>query len=307
MKKTIIILTIGLALTGCGNAEQASENRQVEVEEATLPAEEKLLEAEIENNQVQNQEVDTPVNKEDLDLDPSEEINNSAVVQVIAKPADLLVLVNKKNALPANYVPSNLVAPDVPFYFDGDDPKRYLRQEAAMALEELFAGATAENIEILGASGYRSYSRQEAIFAANVQRQGEEAARKVSAVAGQSEHQTGLAIDLTSHKVGFDLIEEFGETTEGIWLKENAHKYGFIIRYPKGKEHITGYSYEPWHIRYIGKDIAAEVYKMGLTLEEYFSAYPVNSSNQTGNNNGSEVDSNVLQQPSTTSSTIKIK
>lgn len=295
MKKPLIALTIGLVLAGCGNAEIVSETP--EAEEVTVPIEDKLIGSETSNNQdelnseddqqKQQQPVEgTSVQHESKQVDSKDDTSENAIINdeaitVIANPSDLLVLVNKMNSLPANYVPSNLVAPNVPFYFSGDDPKRYLRPEAAVALEQLFEAASTESIEILGASGYRSYSRQESIFASNVKRQGEEAARRVSAVAGQSEHQTGLAIDLTSAKVGFDLIEEFGETKEGIWLRENAHHFGFIIRYPKGKEHITGYSYEPWHIRFVGKEIAADVFSTDLTLEEYFSSYPVNSSGQS--------------------------
>ena len=86
---------------------------------------------------------------------------------------------------------------------------------------------------------------------------------------GQSEHQTGLAMDVSCQSVGFTLEEDFGQTTEGIWLSENAHKFGFIIRYGKDTTNITGYSYEPWHIRYVGKDAAKEIYDLNITLEEY--------------------------------------
>ena len=86
---------------------------------------------------------------------------------------------------------------------------------------------------------------------------------------GQSEHQTGLAMDVSSQSVGFTLEEDFGQAKEGIWLKDNAHKFGFIIRYGKDNTHITGYSYEPWHIRYVGKDVANEIYEKNITLEEF--------------------------------------
>ena len=92
-----------------------------------------------------------------------------------------------------------------------------------------------------------------------------EAADTYSARAGHSEHQTGLAFDLNS------LEESFGETREGIWLREHCWEYGFIIRYPKGKESITGYMYEPWHVRYLGKSAAKSVFESGLCLEEYLN------------------------------------
>src|SRR5699024_5685972 len=99
--------------------------------------------------------------------------------------------------------------------------------------------------------------------------EGEEAANRYSAKPGESEHQTGLTMDVTSQSFGFQLGEAFGETEEGKWLKDHAHEAGFIIRYPEGKEDITGYVYEPWHIRYLGKEMATYVYESGLTYEEY--------------------------------------
>ncbi len=105
----------------------------------------------------------------------------------------------------------------------------------------------------------------------SAQRVGKEVANKTVAYPGQSEHQTGLAMDVSSHKMGFKLHQSFGETIEGIWLANNAPKFGFIIRYPKGKEHITGYKYEPWHLRYVGVQVAEEIAQKGITLEEYLS------------------------------------
>ena len=90
---------------------------------------------------------------------------------------------------------------------------------------------------------------------------------------GQSEHQSGLAADVSSPSVNYALTESFGKTDEGIWLAQNAHKFGFIIRFPDGKESITGYLYEPWHIRYVGESVATEIYAKDLTLEEYLELY----------------------------------
>ncbi len=183
----------------------------------------------------------------------------------------ILLLVNKTHSIPANYVPKDLVEVKVPFYFSGKSEKKLLRKEAAEHLEQLFNKALEDNIHLYGASGYRSYKTQDAIFAYNVQRYGsDKEANKVSAHPGQSEHQTGLAIDLTAKSVNFHLIQGFGNTLEGKWLKENAANFGFIIRYPKGKEAITGYTYEPWHVRYVGLEVAKEIAKEGITLEEYF-------------------------------------
>ncbi|WP_370875504.1 M15 family metallopeptidase [Bacillus horti] len=188
----------------------------------------------------------------------------------IQNPDNILVLVNKEFSLPADYRPEDLVIPNVAFSFSEDDEKRYLRQVAAEALEELFEAAEQEGHILYGVSGFRSYNRQTTIFNWQVQSKGEEEARRVSAFPGQSEHQTGLTIDISSESAQFGLTELFGQTTEGQWVAENAHKYGFIIRYPDGKEDITGYIYEPWHVRYVGEEIATLLYENDLTLEEYF-------------------------------------
>lgn len=187
----------------------------------------------------------------------------------VSNPDDILVLVNKTNHLPSDYEPADLVVPNVPFPFKEDLPKKKLRAEAAKALEALFAAAEKEGLELYAQSGYRSFERQKAIFAFNAEQRGEEVANRVSARPGESEHQTGLAMDVTCRQVGFDLVEAFADTPEGQWLAANAHTFGFIIRYPKGKEAITGYQYEPWHLRYVGIKAAQEITSRQLTLEEY--------------------------------------
>jgi len=191
--------------------------------------------------------------------------------QIVTNVDSLLVLVNKKRNIPADYIPKNMVIPNVKFSFEGNSPKKYLRKEAAQALEELFQCALKEELVLLATSGYRSYETQKNIFDNKAQAIGKEAANLVSAYPGQSEHQTGLAMDITCSEASYSLVEGFGETKEGIWVKENAHKYGFIIRYPKGKEKITGYSYEPWHLRFVGQDVAKYLVENDLTLDEYFA------------------------------------
>ncbi len=184
---------------------------------------------------------------------------------------DILVLVNKRRYLDSSYKPSDLIVPDVKFSFDEEREKKYMRKEAAEALEELFGQAYEEGIYIFALSGYRSYSTQKWLFENKASEIGEEEANKIIARPGESEHQTGLAMDITSQSVQFDLKTRFGETEEGKWIKNNAHKFGFIIRYTKDKEDITGYNYEPWHIRYVGKKAAEEIYNRGIALEEYLS------------------------------------
>lgn len=180
------------------------------------------------------------------------------------------VLVNKSQPLPMDYAPKDLTIPDIPFTFEENLPKRLMRKEAAQALEKLFKAAKYDGLQLAGVSAYRSYARQEAVFNHNVKIKGEAEAEWVSARPGESEHQTGLAIDVSCPTVGYELSEDFGQTKEGKWLSKNAHKYGFIIRYPQGKEEITEYQYEPWHLRYVGPRIALEIIKNNLTLEEYY-------------------------------------
>src|SRR5690625_55329 len=188
---------------------------------------------------------------------------------VIENPYEVLALVNKEHTLPEDYVPHDLVIPDVRFPFTEDLPKKQLREIAAEALEELFAAGDEAGMDLFAVSGYRSYERQDAIFAANIDEHGEEAANTFSAKPGESEHQSGLTMDITSPEVDYDLTTEFGETEEGKWVKEHASDFGFIIRYPEEKEDITEYQYEPWHLRYVGKKAAKEIMKNDLTLEEY--------------------------------------
>ncbi|WP_042346695.1 M15 family metallopeptidase [Bacillus massiliigorillae] len=192
--------------------------------------------------------------------------------KVIQNSENTLVLVNKTYYLSDSYIPSDLVRANVHYSF-GDEQieKALLRQEAATALEQMFNGAQAEGIELYAVSGYRSYARQKVLFDAEVQQHGLEKAEEAVAIPGQSEHQTGLTMDISSRSVNLLLTQEYENTPEGKWLATNAHKYGFILRYPKGKENITGYKYEPWHFRYVGKEFAKTIYEKGLTLEEYFN------------------------------------
>lgn len=189
--------------------------------------------------------------------------------KLVTNPTHVLVLVYKNNRLPASYVPVSMVVPNVKFSFAGFDEKKKMRQDAASALEKMFNQAREENIELYAVSGYRSYQRQTLIFQSNVNKYGEKAANQFSARPGESEHQTGLAMDITSASAGYKLSEDFGQTREGQWVNENAHKFGFIISYQKGKELITGYQYEPWHLRYVGIEAAKVITSQNFALEEY--------------------------------------
>lgn len=181
------------------------------------------------------------------------------------------IIVNKSRNLSGSYVPEDLVPLDgIPTSLQNPEVNQ-LRKVAYEALKELFTKAKEEkSFELYARSGYRSYNTQVSLYNSYVSNHGQEAADKFSAKPGQSEHQTGLAMDITCEAMNYLLDVTFGDTEEGKWVAENAHKFGFIIRYPKGKEEITGYQYEPWHLRYVGVTLANEVYESQLTLEEYF-------------------------------------
>lgn len=198
-----------------------------------------------------------------------DEETNEAGNPITNNPYEVLVLVNKHHALPDDFDPEDLVEPDVRFPFTEDLPKKQLRKVAANALEEMFAAGDEAGVDLYAQSGFRSYDRQDAIFTANVEKDGEKAANNYSARPGESEHQSGLTMDVTSADINYDLTIAFEDTDEGQWIKEHASEFGFIIRYPEDKEDITEYQYEPWHLRYVGEKAAKEITENGLSLEEY--------------------------------------
>lgn len=177
-------------------------------------------------------------------------------------------LVNKEYSLPTLDDPEDLVTIKVDTVLDNEEVNQ-LREVAASALYDMFQDAEEDGIKLYARSGYRSYQTQVYLFDSYEQEHGEEKANKFSAKPGHSEHQTGLVMDVTAESVDLQLTEKFGETEEGKWLASNAHRYGFIIRYPQGKEDITKYIYEPWHIRYLGVDLATAIFESGLTYEEF--------------------------------------
>ncbi|MFZ7942101.1 M15 family metallopeptidase [Neobacillus sp. 19] len=212
----------------------------------------------------------------DSDLDKKRTQTDTGT-QVVTNPDIIPVLVNKQNKLPDNYNPSDLVDPDIPFIFEKKLDKRKMRAKAGAAIEKLFAGAKQDGVSLLGVSAYRSHEEQASLFNHYVHADGYEAAITYSAVPRTSEHETGLAIDVTGGNGECAAEDCFADTPEADWLEDHAADYGFIIRYPKGKDNITGYQYEPWHLRYVGKAIAKEIMTRGITLEEYLSTAPVNN------------------------------
>lgn len=187
-------------------------------------------------------------------------------------PGSPWVVVNKLRPLnPISYQPDDLTNPNIPLRLDAASEEMHLRKDAAAALQELAAAASKQDVKFMLASGYRSYDFQVDLYHSYVDQQGQAEADKQSARAGYSEHQTGLAADLEPTSRKCEVEECFADTTEGAWLAEHAYQYGFLIRYPKDGQKITGYMYEPWHVRYIGKPLAREMHNKNIaTLEEFF-------------------------------------
>ena len=184
-------------------------------------------------------------------------------IKLIENPNNFHVLVNKNNKLPAIYIPDDLEKLPNDVSYDN----KFLRKKAAIAFIKLSRDASLLGYKIIAVSTYRSYEYQKSLFDSYVLEKGLKYALYCSAKAGHSEHQTGLAVDVMGENLDYNLFEE---TKEFIFMKDNAHKYGFILRYPKFKKHITGFKYEPWHYRYVGKKLATYLYENNLTLEEYF-------------------------------------
>lgn len=183
-------------------------------------------------------------------------------------PNSILVCANKKHRLPSNYTPDDLIIPDV-----GERNGTWmLRQEAATALETMFSDAASQGISLVIGSGFRNEETQTNLWNYYVSIDGQEYADTISSRGGYSEHQTGLALDICNGEGTYDIDKGFADTAEGQWLYTNAYKYGFILRYPEGKEDITGYDFEPWHYRYVGVETSTAMYAVSPdeTFEEYF-------------------------------------
>ncbi|MGH2585549.1 MAG: M15 family metallopeptidase, partial [Dehalococcoidia bacterium] len=189
-----------------------------------------------------------------------------AAEQPAAVAGEQQCLVTKKQALSPDYVPNDLtLLPERLIANNGVQ----LRQQAADAVVKLVDAAQGEDFTLFVLSGFRSYQEQEKILDQEVQLYGKQTAEKQVAPPGHSEHQLGLAADITCDRAPYELAEDFGNWPEGLWLAAGAAKFGFVVSYPRGKEPITGYIYEPWHIRYVGLPLAEEVAASGLTLTEF--------------------------------------
>ncbi|TDK25599.1 D-alanyl-D-alanine carboxypeptidase [Arthrobacter crusticola] len=192
-------------------------------------------------------------------------VSPARAATVVSDPNHHWVLVNKTHPLnPLRYVPPDRV--------NWAGTGHWMRRDVASAVTRLFSGARSAGHSLGVVSAYRSYDEQAALYNHYVRTYGQAEADRISARPGHSEHQTGLAVDVGNAAGGCELAGCFGDTPGGRWVAANAHRYGFIVRYPKGYTHITGYTYEPWHLRYVGVALATDMRNRGIpTMEQYFS------------------------------------
>jgi len=211
-----------------------------------------------ENNEEKNK-IEPNINIEENNK--QEPIVNQTKIEVIEGVTyiDGILIVNKTYRLPDDYMPANASG--------YNRCNECLSKETIKAFNEMEADATAIGLNLYISSGYRSYSYQQGLYNRYVNKDGKAAADTYSARPGHSEHQTGLAFDLNT------IDDSFANTAEGKWVQDNCYRYGLILRYPKGKEKQTGYQYESWHLRYVGKELAEKLYNNGnwITLEEHFN------------------------------------
>lgn len=188
----------------------------------------------------------------------------------IDTPGSLWWVVNPDRPMAADYMPPDLVTPDVPL--KAGTGATQLSAATASAFEAMVTDAGAAGHALQLTSGYRSYDQQQMLYDRFVRDFGADGAAERVALPGASEHQTGMAADVGLVNLPDD--QTFGDTEASVWVTDNAHRYGFILRYPPDKADITGYGNEPWHLRYVGIDLAGELFATDLTMEEYFGLVP---------------------------------
>ena len=201
----------------------------------------------------------------------------AAEARTYALENGFLMLLNKDHSVDENYKAADMVSIDES-YCCSDRPAEthFLRVEAAEAFVKMIEAAKAAGYDIKMTTAYRSYYYQNALYTNYVAKYGQEEADRFSARPGTSEHQSGLASDISAASVDWALTNKFGDTKEGKWIAAHCAEYGFILRYPKEKsEERTGYIYEPWHVRYVTVPVATEIMNEGLVLEEYLAKYNI--------------------------------
>lgn len=285
----IIIVIISVSMKGCSKSKNADKNGKsttAKVEEST-PTKENENTSEgadstnSDNSSATMSDITSTTASSNSSEYPAPEIPSGNVVfkgttskgfkiQEIngATYIDGVLIANKTCALPQDFIPTN---PDQPV--NADRSSTCLDKTLMSAWNTMLKDATAKGLNIYIASGYRSYNYQVNVYNRYVKSDGAAVADTYSSRPGNSEHQTGLCFDLNT------IEDSFQYTNEGKWVNDNCYKYGFCIRFPKGKDSATGYQYESWHLRYVGVDLATKLYNNGdwLSLEEYFgitSEYP---------------------------------
>ncbi|MFC3209495.1 M15 family metallopeptidase [Planomicrobium okeanokoites] len=240
------------ALTG-GDSQQPAVESEAEEQIVDVQEEDVVIPEEKE----EEVEEELPVTPEPNEEAVEEEVKDATVypesIELPDEPTviDGILLANKQNPLPSDYAPG--VNPDA--------------QDAFGAMR---AEALKSNIDLTAFSTFRDFARQKELYEGYVAKDGQEKADRYSARPGFSEHQTGLAFDIgESGAEQHWAAASFGDTEAGKWVADNAHRFGFILRYPEGKEQLTGYMHESWHFRYVGKEAAKEIYDADITLEEY--------------------------------------
>lgn len=267
----LLVLSLILALTlvtGCGRSDKKKGNGR------------QLIHTESSDSKDSKKSKDSKDSKAE-DEDEEESGRSKADQKKLDQDIEdgYLILVNKdkENHISSSYKPEDLE--HVKYYAaDRSEEGRYLRAEASKQFQKLSEDAAEEGLDIVVTTAYRSYSFQSVLFNNYVKQKGEAEANKTSARPGESEHQTGLAADLSCKAIDYRNSSDFGNTEEGKWVAENCYKYGFIIRFPNHQEGITGYTYEPWHIRYVGKTAAKEIFDEDITLEEYIEENDLDNS-----------------------------
>ena len=179
---------------------------------------------------------------------------------------DELILVNKYNQLPKDYAPEDLTDISVQYCYGDNEVSNEVYQKYI----SMYNAAKEEDLYLIITSAFRDYEFQDQLWNQYAKSQGEEWADSVAARAGHSEHQTGLTLDIVTYNSN---MNDFENTDEFKWLQKHAHEYGFIMRYPKDKEDITGYDYESWHYRYVGVETATKIHELGITYDEYYAYY----------------------------------
>lgn len=283
----IIIVIISVSMKGCSKSKKTDKNGEsttVKVEESTQTKENEITSEEVSStdtsSSIMSDATSVSASSDSSEFAPPVVPSGNTVskgttskgfqIQEIngATYIDGVLIANKTYALPQDFIPTN---PDQPV--NADRSSTCLDKTLMSAWNTMLKDATAKGLNIYIASGYRSYNYQVNVYNRYVKSDGAAVADTYSSRPGNSEHQTGLCFDLNT------IEDSFQYTNEGKWVNDNCYKYGFCIRFPKGKDSATGYQYESWHLRYVGVDLATKLYNNGdwLSLEEYFgitSQYP---------------------------------